>query len=133
MNNCKVCGFPCDKEYCFKHKPKIKLKQCRIKPTLSTKKQVNDGYIPQMKVFFNGIWNKRPHKSEISNEYLGKEASSAFFHHILPKSKYPEAEYDEENIILLTMDEHNNVENDIYKYEEINRRREILKRKYNIS
>lgn len=55
-----------------------------------------------------------------------------FFHHILPKKKYPEAKLDEENIIIMSMDEHENVEIDMYKYEEINKRREQLKTKYNI-
>ncbi len=76
-----------------------------------------------MHVFFMEIWKKREHKSEISGEPLGKEAMSTFFHHILPKSKYPEVAYNESNIILLTLDEHTNVEADIYRYEEINRRR----------
>jgi len=53
-----------------------------------------------------------------------------FFHHILPKEKYPEAAYDEENIILLTLEEHDNVERDMYKYEEVNKRRDLLKLKY---
>ena len=57
---------------------------------------------------------------------------SIFFHHILPKEKYPEAALDEENIILLTLNEHGNVENNIYKYEEINKRRTYLKTKYNL-
>ena len=56
-----------------------------------------------------------------------------FFHHILPKEKYPEALLDEENIILLTLDEHSNVESDIYRYEEVNKRREQLKQKYDIT
>jgi len=76
-----------------------------------------------MHLFFMDVWKKREHKSEISGEPLGKEAMSTFFHHILPKSKYPEVAYDESNIILLTLDEHTNVESDIYRYEEINRRR----------
>lgn len=85
-----------------------------------------------MIVFFLSIWNKRPHKSEISNKYLGKEPLSIFFHHILPKNKYPAAKLDEENVILLTLEEHDNVEINIYRYEEINKRREQLKIKYNI-
>jgi hypothetical protein len=39
---------------------------------------------------------------------------------------------DEENIILMTLNEHANVEGDIYRYEEVNKRRESLKIKYNI-
>ena len=40
---------------------------------------------------------------------------------------------DEENIILLTMWEHADVEADIYKFEEVNKRREQLKKKYEIN
>ncbi len=49
-----------------------------------------------------------------------------------PKEKYPKACFDEENIILLTLDEHTNVESDMYKYPEVNKRRELLKLKYEI-
>jgi hypothetical protein len=55
---------------------------------------------------------------------------SVYFHHILPKEKYPEACFDEENIILLTLLEHADVESDMYKFEEINRRRILLLVKY---
>ena len=100
------------------------------KSFIKTKKQVNVGTINQMQHFFIGIWCTRPHFSEASGKYLGKEPMSTFFHHILPKEKYPEAALDEENIILLTLDEHTNVEGDVYKYEEVNNRRELLKIKY---
>lgn len=82
--------------------------------------------------FFLTIWKKRPHRSEVSGDNLGREPLSVFFHHILPKEKYPEAALDEENIILLTLDEHTNVENDMYRYEEVNKRRNQLKLKFNI-
>lgn len=85
-----------------------------------------------MQEFFLQIWRKRLHYSQVSTDYLGKEPLSVFFHHILPKEKYPQAMYDEENIILLTLEEHDNVERDMYKYEEVNRRRELLKTKYSI-
>ena len=84
-----------------------------------------------MRNFFMEIWNERKHYSEVSGEYLGSEALSTFFHHILPKSKYPDVAYDKSNIILLTLDEHTNVENDIYRYEEVNRRRIELLNKIN--
>lgn len=128
---CKICGKNSDKEYCFQHKPRKELAQSRLKPTLTPKKGVSDGYIIQ-RDFFLSIWKKRPHKSEMSGDYLGSEAMSTYFHHILPKEKYPEACLDEENIILLTLEEHSNVENDMYKYEEINDKRIYLKEKYNI-
>ena len=88
--------------------------------------------IEEMQEFFLKIWKKRLHYSEISMDYLGTEPLSTFFHHILPKNKYPEAAFDEENIILLTLNEHDQVESDIYRFEEINKRREQLKKKYEI-
>jgi len=88
--------------------------------------------LAEMHLFFLEIWKKKPHKSEVSGESLGSEPLSIFFHHILPKEKYPEASLDQENIILLTLDEHTNVENNMYKYEEVNNRREQLKKKYEI-
>lgn len=83
-------------------------------------------------LFFLEIWKERPHKSEVSGDRLYEPVSSAYFHHILNRKKHAEAEYDKDNIILLTLDEHSNCESNIYRYEEINKRREILKRKYNI-
>lgn len=82
--------------------------------------------IDAMRNFFLEIWNERKHYSEVSGDYLGKEPLSTFFHHILPKEKYPGLAYDKSNIILLTLDEHTNVEADMYRYEEVNKRREQL-------
>ena len=125
---CLTCGKNADSEYCFIHKPRKPL--ATGKSFTKTKKQVNVGTINQMQHFFLGIWSIRPHFSEASGQYLGKEPMSTYFHHILPKEKYPEASLDEENIILLTLDEHTNVEGDMYKYEEVNNRRNQLKIKY---
>lgn len=83
-------------------------------------------------LFFSSIWSKRPHKSEVSGEKIHGEILTVYFHHILPKNDYPQAEYDEENIILLTWQEHDQVEIDRFFYPEINRRRDLLKIKYNI-
>jgi hypothetical protein len=129
---CKTCGKNSDSEYCFQHKPRTQLQQRGIKPSLTAKKKVSDGTSHQMREMFLDIWKKRAHYSEITGQYLGKEPMSTYFHHILAKEKYPEACLDEENIILLTLEEHNNVENDMYRYEEVNKRREQLKIKYNL-
>ena len=84
----------------------------------------------EMFEFFISYWKKSNKKSAVSGKFLGKEPLSVFFHHILPKEKYPEACLDEENIILLTLEEHSNVENDMYRYEEVNKRRNYLLTKY---
>lgn len=80
--------------------------------------------------FFLRIWKKRQHYSEISGIFLGHTPKTIFFHHILSKSKYPDHRFDEENIILLTFEEHQKVEQDMYFYEEINKRRKQLLEKY---
>lgn len=87
---------------------------------------------------FTKIWNIRPkkskniHLSEISNNEIYGDISTLYFHHILPKHKFPDAEFDEENIILITAQEHEQVELNPFRYEEINKRREKLKIKYNL-
>jgi hypothetical protein len=133
---CKTCGKNSDGEYCFQHKARRPLSSGKGFSTkmsgissIKAKNVHNDGHIIQRE-FFLSIWKKRPHRSEVSDTYLGQEALSTYFHHILPKEKYPEACLDKENIILLTLEEHSNVENDMYRYEEVNRRRNLLKLKY---
>ena len=126
-SQCKTCGRNCEGEYCFKHKPRKPLPVGNKLVKMYQKAREVD----QMRDMFIWIWKKtKKHVSEISGRKLGDEPLSVFFHHILPKEKYPEAVYDEENIILLTLEEHDNVERDMYKYEEINRRRDLLKLKY---
>lgn len=126
--NCKVCGRKSDSEYCFAHKPRKPLPKAK-KNLKGYKKETSTD---EMRNFFLSIWKKRSHFSEVSGKFLGKEPLTIFFHHILPKGKYPEAEFDEENIILLTWEEHDQVEMDIYRYEEVNNKRNYLKLKYNI-
>lgn len=129
-SRCKTCGRNCENgEYCFQHKPRKALAN-NGKGLSRGRTDVDKTYIMQMQEFFLDIWKKRPHTSEISGVYLGNEPMSIYFHHILPKEKHPQAKYDEQNIILLTLDEHTNVESDMYKYEEVNNRREQLKEKY---
>lgn len=94
------------------------------------KKQEKKEFTARMLSVFMDIWHDRKHNSEVSGRWLGKEPLTIFFHHILPKSKYPQAALDVENIILLTFEEHQKVENDPGIYEEVNKRREQLKLKY---
>jgi hypothetical protein len=127
---CSVCGKNSESEFCFQHKPRKQLQQRMMNRSLSSKKGDSERNVIQMREFFLSIWKKRSHYSEVSGKYLGKEPMSTYFHHILPKEKYPEACFDEENIILLTLEEHSNVESDMYKYEEVNKRRNHLLTKY---
>lgn len=121
---CKVCGANAESDHCFKHKPRKPLAKSRIVAKTPVKKT------SELRDFFLQIWNKRPHYSEVSGKWLGKEPLSVFFHHILPKEKYPQAAFDEENIILLTLEEHDQVEMDVYRYEEVNLKRTQMICKY---
>lgn len=55
---------------------------------------------------FQEIWNEREHVSELSGKYLGDEMNAWFFAHILSKGSNPQLKYNKENIMLLTQDEH---------------------------
>jgi len=135
---CKTCGKKSDREYCFRHKPRKPLSQdkgltsrsIRMFTGVQGAKSFEKSLL--LREFFLSIWKKRKHHSEVSGDYLGSEPMSTYFHHILAKEKYPEACLDEENIILLTLEEHSNVENDMYRYDEVNKRRDSLKNKYSI-
>ena len=130
---CKTCGANAESEYCFRHKPRKPLPKTSSK--LSKKLDKSDEEIrkiSEMKDFFLQVWRKRPHYSEVSGKWLGKEPLSVFFHHILSKEKYPQACLDEENIVFLTLEEHEQVELDMYRYEEINNKRNYLKNKYSL-
>jgi hypothetical protein len=107
---------------------KYAMKRTPIKRKPKTREQIQEqkDETEKMWTLFREIWNERPHKSEVSGEFLGYEPRTIYFHHILPKSKYPEYKYIKENVILLTWEEHSRVENDIYRYEEVNKRRENL-------
>jgi len=118
---CKVCGKKAESEYCFRHKPR---KSIKASPKVGKKEGMH-----RMHSFFLKIWSKRAHYSEVSHTFLGHEPLSVFFHHILPKGKYPEVAYNEENIVLLTLNEHETVERDPQAFEVINQKRELLKTK----
>jgi hypothetical protein len=82
----------------------------------------------QRKLFevYQEIWWERPHKSEISGDWLGDNIKTYFFHHLLPKNAYPDLQYDKNNIILLTGAEHAKCEFNPDCYPEIVKRREQL-------
>ena len=137
---CKTCGKNCDGEYCFVHKPRKQLMSNgklmrKVRLGILSEELIDEckKELAEMQQFFLQIWKKRQHLSEISGLPLVGEPLSVYFHHILPKEKYPQAALDEENIILLTLNEHDQVESDIYRFEEVNERREQLKQKYEIS
>src|SRR6478735_4908939 len=128
MNKCPICGHNCEGDFCWKNANRKPMTKIGMK-----RKVIEDDSIDTIvirNVFFETVWRERPHKSEISGEKILGEILSTYFHHILPKNKYPQAEYDKENVIILTFEEHQKAEQDMYFYEEINKRRIKLKEKY---
>ena len=147
MKTCKVEGCKnkvFGKHFCKFHYPKSVTKKSLLKSRgfnfkfivgEKTKKMFDEAiekefYKTHRNEFFKRIWKKRQHFSEVSHTFLGHVPNTMYFHHILPKRNHPEAEFDEENIILLTPEEHAKVEQDNYVYEEVNKRRIYLKLKY---
>jgi hypothetical protein len=136
MKTCSIEG--CDakiwsKGLCLNHlkrKPLPASRQLGVRAKVQS--FVDRERINKMRSFFMEIWKKRKHYSEVSGVFLGDEPMSTYFHHIMPKEKYPELAYEESNIILLTFPEHSNVENDMYKYNIINEKRKELMKKYDL-
>ena len=130
--NYEGCTYPVfSKGKCKYHMERKPLNRGTKKLVSKKKKE----YSPNMGNFFLSIWNKRPHKSEVSNIALHGEPLSIYFHHILEKSDilYGElAKFDESNIILLSGEEHEQIHKDMYLYEEVNKRREKLLEKYTL-
>lgn len=60
--------------------------------------------------FYRLIWKKKKHVSELSGKPLGDKMKSIFFSHILPKKNYPRFRHREDNIMLMTAQEHHDWE-----------------------
>lgn len=139
---CPVCGNGCDTpEGCFKHKKRKRLTNKGLKPGINRPKSrilleeeaiQRQADIDTMWNLFKEIWKERGPYSEISKVYLGPQVKNIFFHHILEKRNYDSLKFEKKNIILLTFQEHSQVEMDKYRYEEINKRREALAEEFNI-
>lgn len=61
-------------------------------------------------LFFYILLQQNGKVSELSGEDLYGNISSFWFHHILPKSKYPKLRFCPENIIIVSADEHAEIE-----------------------
>ena len=96
------------------------------------RKEVDIQAIEKRNAFFEEIWKERPHICEVTGANLGRIPNSMYFHHILPKNKYPDFEFKKDNIIILHPNVHASVEMNMNKYPEINERRLALKINYGL-
>lgn len=109
---CKECGTEVgevrlvsrNKGLCLHHFRQMK--KPLTKPISAKQKDV----LAQDQKMYASIWRKRKHVSELSGTNLGDKMKSIFFSHILPKGNYPRFRHREDNIILLTMQEHHDWE-----------------------
>jgi len=83
----------------------------------------------QDKVFYKEVWDASPHVCQCGcGRKLGKEPLTTFFHHLLPKAKYPQFRHTFENIMVLCPDCHTQAESDLDKVPEVRRRTEEAKK-----
>jgi 5-methylcytosine-specific restriction endonuclease McrA len=108
---CKTCGKNCEGEFCFIHKPRKALAKTKMltKINKTVKNVDNKRNISDINAFFLQIWNKRKkHDCENCGKWLGSEPLSYMFDHLLEKSKYPDLKYEEDNIMLVCLECHDN-------------------------
>lgn len=70
------------------------------------------------KDIFLEIWEEREHVSELTGAALTSEPLAQYFAHILPKGTYPELRLKKDNIILVTLDEHYQIDHQTHKAKE---------------
>jgi 5-methylcytosine-specific restriction endonuclease McrA len=105
---CKTCGKNAESEYCFLHKPRKALRKTVILEK-NVKKSSNSGKKSDLHEFFLHIWkNRQKHDCENCGKWLGKEPLSYMFDHLLEKSKYPDLAKEEDNIMLVCLECHDN-------------------------
>jgi hypothetical protein len=120
----------------------------RYTPKEKVKKVLSSICSGQMDLF-NKIWGSRPHKSELSRQPLDQFKNTQYFvwlfAHILPKGQFPMFKLEEENILLISPEEHrlidfgtcdermeyNEVANYKCNWDVFYQRKEYLKVKYN--
>lgn len=90
-----------------------------------SQKQINS---EKQRLFFYMILNVRGPYSEYTGRRLYGEINSCWFHHIFPKKSYPELRFCQDNIIMLTADEHHAVESGHDNKEVIRRKKDIIER-----
>lgn len=102
---CKTCGKNAESDFCFRCKPRKALSKMS---SFYVKKLDNSRKTSDMNAFFLQIWNKKKHECENCGKWLGKEPLSYMFDHLLEKSKHPDLKFEEDNIMLVCLECHDN-------------------------
>lgn len=80
--------------------------------------------------FYSEIWDEREHRCFETGVVLPHTPLNLFFHHILPKAKYPQYRNSKWNIVILHPDVHSQVETFIDKCPRVKALTEHLKTVY---
>lgn len=80
--------------------------------------------------YYQEMWDEREHVCFETGKPLVGDALTLYFHHILPKAKYPQYRYEKWNIVLLHPDVHSQVETFIDKCPRVKALTEHLKTVY---
>jgi len=105
-NKCPTCNKNCEGTHCFAHKQKKTLKNSKLNSNI--KNDIKNKNINKMRDFFLSIWNKKKHICENCQIDLGSEPLSYHFDHCLEKQYFSDLKYEEENIMLLCLECHDN-------------------------
>jgi 5-methylcytosine-specific restriction endonuclease McrA len=81
--------------------------------------------------FFKALWNKRKHECENCGKWLGREPLSYMFDHLLEKSKYPQLTLEEDNIMFVCLQCHDEKSRG-FMSEKVKERIEKVKEKFDI-
>ena len=85
----------------------------RTTPKSAKKKREKAKLTQEDFLFYQGIWEEREHIDFETGEFIPGEALNLYFHHVLPKSKYPEYRHEKWNIVLVTWDTHSKAETNL--------------------
>lgn len=130
MKTCKIenCNNPIwSNSLCKNHSSKTQLQSGKKSFNVQ-----NNIQLSEMKQFFMNYWRAhKPHVCENCNVHLGKEPLTYMFDHVLEKSKYPHLAFEEENIMYLCLQCHDNKSRGNLSFV-MEERMEYLKNKFNI-
>jgi 5-methylcytosine-specific restriction endonuclease McrA len=122
------CGNPVfSKGYCRYHYPKKSIR--RVSDKQKIKKLEKRELLEEDLQFYAGIWDKREHCCYECGVGIC-EPTSANFHHILEKRNYPDLRHIENNIVILCVSCHQQVETMIEKCPRTKELTMLMKDKY---
>ncbi len=121
------------KDYKLKKSPlkrgNSSLKKSPIKKRIKSEEELEEERYQRLKmnIFFWECWESLPKYSEINPFYKFNDANKTHYHHLYPKSIYPELRYSLNNIICVSWEEHSLLDNDLEYFEEAKKKRIFIK------